>query len=215
MVTETKICGLSDPAALDAAVEHGADMVGFVFFPKSPRNVAIEDAAMLAARVPERVARVGLFVEPEDALLERVLESVPLSIIQLHGKETPARCQEVRGRFGRPVMKALGIAEAEDLEAAKAYEGPADRLLLDAKPPEGSDRPGGNAVAFDWTLLQDGRRPRVPWLLAGGLTPDNVATAIRRADAPGVDASSGIETGGPGRKDPEKIRRFLAAARRR
>jgi phosphoribosylanthranilate isomerase len=143
-----------------------------------------------------------------------VLAQVPLGLIQLQGTETPARCAAVRARFGRPVMKALGVAEAEDLEAAKAYEGPADRLLFDAKPPKGSDRPGGNATSFDWKLLAGGRRPTVPWLLAGGLTPDNVATAIRRAAAPGVDVSSGVETGAPGTKDPEKIRRFLEAARR-
>ncbi|MEQ8602775.1 MAG: phosphoribosylanthranilate isomerase [Marivibrio sp.] len=209
-----KICGLSDPAAVEAAVERGADMVGFVFFPKSPRNVAVEAAAALAARVPERVACVGLFVDPDDALLARVLDQVPLSIIQLHGKETPARCADVRARFGRPVMKALGVATAEDLAGAKAYEGPADRLLLDAKPPEGADRPGGNAAAFDWMILKDGRRPTIPWLLAGGLTPDNAASAVRLARPPGLDVSSGVETGGAGRKDPEKIRRFLEAARR-
>ncbi|MBP5858226.1 phosphoribosylanthranilate isomerase [Marivibrio halodurans] len=214
MRIEAKICGLSDPPSVEAAVKHGADMVGFVFFPRSPRDIAIDDATMLAARVPERVARVGLFVEPDDDLIARVLAAVPLTMIQLHGKESPARCQDLRGRFGLPIMKALGIAEAGDLEAAKAYEGPADRLLLDAKPPKDSDRPGGNAVAFDWTLPRDGRRPTIPWLLAGGLTPDNVGTAIRRADAPGVDTSSGVESGGPGRKDPEKIRRFLEAVRR-
>ena len=214
MGVHAKICGLREPAGLDAAIKHGADMVGFVFFPKSPRDVAISDAAMLASRVPAHVACVGLFVDPDDALLERVLAEVPLRIIQLHGQETPARCMDVRGRFNRPVMKALGIATAEDLEDARTYEGPADRLLLDAKPPKDAERPGGNAVAFDWLLLQSGRRPAIPWLLAGGLTPDNVANAITRAGAPGVDTSSGVETGGPGHKDPEKIKRFLQAVKR-
>lgn len=214
MTLTVKICGLSDAPAVAAAVTHGADMVGFVFFPKSPRNVAVEAAAALAARVPARIERVGLFVDPDDDLLARVLAQVPLSMIQLHGKESPARCAEVRGRFGLPVMKALGVADADDLAAAKAYEGPADRLLLDAKPPEGADRPGGNAAAFDWMILKDGRRPTIPWLLAGGLTPDNAASAVRLAQPPGLDVSSGVETGRSGEKDPEKIRRFLEAARR-
>ncbi len=212
MAVRIKICGLDRAEALDAAVAAGADMVGFVFFPKSPRDIGLDAAAALCARVPEGVERVGLLVDPDDALLDRVLSTVALDVIQLHGKEPPARVQAVRARAGLPVMKALGIATADDLAAAADYEDVADRLLLDAKAPPGADRPGGNAAAFDWTLLRKGRRPRRPWLLAGGLTPANAAEAVRVADAPGIDVSSGVESA-PGRKDSEKIRGLVAAIR--
>lgn len=206
-----KICGIRTPDALSAAVRYGADMVGFVFFPKSPRNVSVEEAAMLATRVPPHVVKVGLFVNPDDGLIERVLKQVPLDMLQLHGAEPPERAAELKDRTGRGIMKALPVRSSEDLEAAGVYSGVADMLLFDAKPPEDADRPGGNALAFDWTLLE-GRRFDLPWLLAGGLTPDNVAGAIRLTGAPGVDTSSGVEDA-PGVKNVEKIRRFVEAAR--
>lgn len=208
---KVKICGIRTPDALSAAVRYGADMVGFVFFPKSPRNVSVEEAAMLAARVPPHVVKVGLFVNPDDGLIERVLKQVPLDMLQLHGAEPPERAAELKDRTGRLIMKALPVRSSEDLDAAGVYSGVADMLLFDAKPPEDADRPGGNALAFDWTLLE-GRRFDLPWLLAGGLTPDNVAGAIRLTGAPGVDTSSGVEDG-PGVKNVEKIRRFVEAAR--
>lgn len=203
-----KICGLTEPAGMAAAVEAGADLVGFVFFPPSPRSLTPAQAAALA--VPG-AGRVGLFVDPSDALLEEVLAAVPLDVIQLHGEETPARCAEVRGRFGRPVMKALGIATRADLDALAAYAPAVDRFLLDAKAPPGATRPGGNAAAFDWSVVAGAEIPR-PWLLAGGLTPENVAEAIRVSGAPGVDVSSGVERA-KGVKDPARVAAFVRAAR--
>lgn len=210
-MAQVKICGLRDRAHVDAAARAGARYLGFVFFPKSPRAVTPAEAAGLGADVPPGVARVGLFVNPDGALLTDVLATAPLDLIQLHGAESPARVAEVKALTGLPVIKAVGIATSEDLGALWDYGLAADMLLIDAKPPPGADLPGGNGLAFDWRLLA-GRRPLKPWLLAGGLTPLNVAQAIRLTGAPGVDVSSGVETA-PGVKDAALIRDFIAAAK--
>lgn len=206
-----KICGLTDPRAVETAVEGGADFVGVVFFAKSPRAVSPERAAELLADVPKRIKRVGLFVDADDRLFNQVLTRVRLDILQLHGKEPPARVEELRATWGLPAMKAIGVSTAPDLENANAYLDVADRLMFDAKPPPGATRPGGNAVAFDWTLLA-GHKWKLPWMLAGGLTPRNVARAIRLSGARAVDVSSGVEKS-PGVKDPKKIRTFIRAAK--
>ena len=207
-----KICGLTEPEGLDAALEAGAAYVGFVFFPKSPRNLSPAEAAALAARVPPGVAKVGLFVDPDDAALDAALAAVPLDVIQLHGTETPGRAAEVKSRHGLPVMKAVGLRTRADLAALNEWTGAADQVLIDAKPPEGATLPGGNGLAFDWTLLSD-RRWFGPWMLAGGLTPGNVAAAMARTNARQVDVSSGVESA-PGTKDPALVRQFIAAASR-
>jgi len=208
---EIKICGLSDADAVEAAVNAGADWLGAVFFPPSPRAISAEDAAAFFDALPEDVGTVGLFVDPDDALLDHVLNHVRLDLIQLHGQESPERVDSIRLDFGLPVMKALGIAAPADLEATFAYADHADRLLLDAKPPPGADRPGGHATAFDWSILAGWRAP-LPWMLAGGLTPETVAEAIRATGALGVDVSSGVERA-KGVKDLELIDRFCAAVR--
>jgi phosphoribosylanthranilate isomerase len=208
---EIKICGLSDVDAVDAAVAAGADWLGAVFFPPSPRAVSAEDAAEFFDALPEGVGTVGLFVDPDDTLLDHVLNHVRLDMIQLHGQEPPDRIDAIRLEFGLPVMKALGVSTAADLEAARAYVDHADRLLLDAKPPPGADRPGGHATAFDWSILAGWKAP-LPWMLAGGLTPETVADAIRATGAPGVDVSSGVERA-RGVKDAALIDRFCAAVR--
>lgn len=209
-MTQVKICGLSQPAHIHAAVEAGARFLGFVFFPKSPRAVTPEVASDLAALVPVGVARVGLFVNPDDAWLAQVLAIVPLDIIQLHGAETPERVAQVKEQFGLPVMKAVGISGPDDLGQLTDYGLVADMLLVDAKPPKDADLPGGNGLAFDWRLLV-GRHWLCPWMLAGGLTPDNVAEAVRLTGAPVVDVSSGVESA-PGIKDSQLIADFVAAA---
>lgn len=209
-MAQVKICGLSQPAHVAVAAEAGARYVGFVFFPRSPRAVSPADAAALSAHVPVGVAQVGLFVDPSDDLLDQVLAQVPLDILQLHGHESPDRVQEVKSRFGLPVMKAVGIAAPEDLPQLTEYGLVADLLLVDAKPAPDAELPGGNGLAFDWRLLQ-GRRWLRPWLLAGGLSPENVAEAVRLTGAPGVDVSSGVEVA-PGRKDADLIRRFITSA---
>ncbi|HZF76650.1 MAG TPA: phosphoribosylanthranilate isomerase [Acetobacteraceae bacterium] len=210
-MTEVKVCGVNGPAAMEAAHRAGADLVGFVFFPRSPRAVSPADAAALSVAYPGGPGRVALLVDPSDAEIEGVLAALRPDVIQLHGEETPARCAEIRARFGLPVMKALGIATEGDLAALDAYAPAVDRFLLDAKPPPGASLPGGNAAAFDWGLLAGRRIPR-PWLLAGGLTPANVAGAVRVAGAPGVDVSSGVERA-RGVKDPALVEAFVAAAR--
>ncbi len=206
-----KICGIADPAALRAAAEGGADMVGFVFFPPSPRAVTPAAAAAISATHPGGPLRVGLFVNPAEETVAEVLAALPLDMLQLHGEETPARCAALRARFGVPVMKAMGVASAADLERLDEYAPVVDRFLLDAKAPPGASRPGGNAAPFDWTLTAGRVVPR-PWLLAGGLTPGNVAEAVVASGAPGVDVSSGVERAG-GVKDPARIAAFLRAAR--
>ncbi|MBB5516713.1 phosphoribosylanthranilate isomerase [Rubricella aquisinus] len=205
-----KICGLTTPEGVMAAANAGAAYVGFVFFEKSPRNLTIEAARALAVEVPLGVAKVGLFVNSDDAFLDAILAAVPLDMLQLHGSESPERVAELRARHGLPVMKAIGVRVADDLEAVDAYATVADQLLIDAKPAPGADLPGGNGLAFDWTLLQ-GRRWPVPWMLAGGLTPDNVARACNLTGARQVDVSSGVESA-PGVKDADLIAAFTRAA---
>ncbi len=205
-----KICGLTAAEHVAAAVDAGAAYLGFVFFPKSPRNVTVETAAALASRVPAGIAKVGLVVNPTDADLDRLLAAVPLDMLQLHGSETPERVAAIRAATGLPVMKAVGIANAEDLAKIDLYSDVADQILVDAKPPKNADLPGGNGLSFDWRLLAGRRYWRKPWMLAGGLTPRNVAEAVRMTGAAQVDVSSGVESA-PGVKDAERIRAFLAA----
>ena len=202
---EAKICGLSTPDTVDAAVEAGARFVGFVTYPRSPRHIDLETLRALGARVPKSVGRVGLFVDPDDALLEARLATGALDMLQLHGGETPERVVAIKARTGKPVMKAVKVATRADVERGiAAFASVADRLMFDAA--EGT-LPGGNARAFDWTILAGVAVP-VPWMLAGGLTPDNVAEAVRVSGAPGVDVSSGVESS-RGVKSIVLIRAFL------
>ena len=210
MSIEVKICGLTDAAAVKAAVEGGAAMCGFVFFPASPRNLTPKEAAELTKGVPEGVIRVGLTVDADDALLAEIALVAKVDMVQLHGAETLARTNEVRERFGLPVIKVLAVQGPDDLAAAKAYQGVADRLMFDAKPPEDASRPGGNARAFEWRVLKN-QTFALPWLLAGGLTAENLAEAVKTSGAVAVDVSSGVEDA-PGVKNVDKIRAFLAAA---
>lgn len=209
-MTDVKICGLRDPAHVDAAARAGARFAGFVFFARSPRAVSPSEAAMLGEHVPVGMARVGLFVDPDDTLLDATLSRAALDIIQLHGAETPARVAQIKDRTGLPVMKAVGVAGADDLPALTEFGLVADLLLVDAKAPRDAALPGGNGLAFDWRLLV-GRRWLRPWMLAGGLTAANVAEAVRLTAAPVVDVSSGVESA-PGVKDPDLIRDFVTAA---
>ncbi|GAA0302639.1 phosphoribosylanthranilate isomerase [Rhodovulum strictum] len=206
-----KICGLTDSAAVAAAVGAGAAYLGFVFFPKSPRHLEIEAARTLAAEVPPGIAKVALTVDADDSTLAAMLDRVPIDMLQLHGHESPARVAEIRARFGLPVIKAVGVADAGDLPGLAEYARVADQLLVDAKPPRDAVLPGGNGLSFDWRLIANRRWP-VPWMLAGGLTPENVAEAIRLTGARQVDVSSGVESA-PGVKDAALIARFVAAAR--
>ncbi|HIJ62614.1 MAG TPA: phosphoribosylanthranilate isomerase [Rhodospirillaceae bacterium] len=210
---KVKICGLTDEAGLEAAVVGGADLVGVVFFPPSPRHVSVARAAELLQFLPRDIQKVGLFVDPEDALLDQVMNNLRLDWFQFHGGETPERVEAVRQEYGMPVIKALPVAAPADLDAAVAYVEVADWLLFDAKPPAGADRPGGNAASFDWSMLK-GRRWPVPWMLAGGLTPANVAEAIAASGAKAVDVSSGVESA-PGVKDAALIADFVARAKQR
>ena len=212
MTPTVKICGLSTAAALDAALEAGADMVGFVFFPKSPRHIDWATAAALGRLAMGRATIAALSVDADDDTLKRIVEALAPDLMQLHGSETPARVKEIGALCARPTMKAIGVAAGADLDAAKAYEGVADILLIDAKPPKGAALPGGNGRPFDWSLTRD-FHARGPWLLSGGLDPDTVEAAIAASGARGVDVSSGVESA-PGVKDPAKIRAFVAAARR-
>jgi phosphoribosylanthranilate isomerase len=206
-----KICGLAAPEALDAALDVGADMVGFVFFPPSPRHLTLAAARTLGARVRGRAQKVALSVDADDALLQGIMEALQPDVLQLHGREPPERVASLRKRFGVPVMKAIAVAAAEDLAAVAAYADVADRLLFDARAPREATRPGGLGNVFDWRLLED-IRAGVPFMLSGGLEPANVAEALRITRAPGVDVSSGVERA-PGDKDPDKIRAFVRAAR--
>lgn len=205
-----KICGLSDPHMVAAAANAGARYVGFVFFDKSPRHLEIAKAASLAADVPFGVAKVALVVNADNAALDAICDAVPLDMLQLHGSESPARVGEIKARYGLPVMKAVGVAGESDLPALDTYAHVADQLLVDAKPQAGADLPGGNGLAFDWRLIA-GRRWSCPWMLAGGLTPQNVAEAIARTGARQVDVSSGVESA-PGVKDAALIASLVAAA---
>lgn len=210
MPTEIKICGLSEVESVDAALEAGADLVGFVFFARSPRNIAPERAAALAERARGRATIVALTVDAGTEALGEIVATVRPDLLQLHGSERPERVEAIRRDTGLPVMKAIGIASAADLDRVRDYP-LAETLLLDAKPPEGATRPGGNGAAFDWKLLKNFRDAR-PWLLSGGLDAANVAAALAATGAPGVDVSSGVESA-PGRKDPAMIRDFIAAVR--
>lgn len=204
-----KICGLRTPETVAAAVAAGAAYVGFVFFAKSPRHLTLAEAAPLALSVPSGVAKVALVVDADDAALDALTDAVPLDMLQLNGAETPTRVAAIKARYGLPVMKAIGVAEAGDLAQIDAFARVADQLLIDAKPPRGATRPGGNGAAFDWSLLA-GRRWTVPWMLAGGLNARNAAAAIAHSGARQLDLSSGVETA-PGLKDIGLIAAFLAA----
>jgi len=207
-----KICGLKTPEALDVALEAGADMVGFVFFPPSPRHVGLAAAAELGRRVGARARKVALIVDADDVLLKSITDALRPDLLQLHGAETPARVQAIKARFGLPVMKAIAVEARADLAAVKLYDTVADRLLFDARAPREATRPGGLGKPFDWHLLEE-LDLAVPYMLSGGLDPDNVAAALRITSAPGVDVSSGVERA-PGEKDHGKIRAFIRAARR-
>lgn len=206
-----KICGLTDPAAVAASAEAGARYVGFVFFPKSPRNLSFDHARALAADTPVGLAKVALTVNADDAFLDTLIAQVPLDFLQLHGSESPARVAEVKARYRLPVMKAIGVADARDLGQIDTFSAVADQLLIDAKPPTGADLPGGNGLSFDWRLLRDRKYWTRPWMLAGGLTPDNVAQAMSLTGARQVDVSSGVESA-PGVKDARMIADFVGAA---
>jgi phosphoribosylanthranilate isomerase len=211
-MTSVKICGLSTPEAVRAAVDGGAAYLGFVFFAASPRNIAPERAARLAAPFRGQARITALLVDPDDADLDRVVAALRPDLIQLHGRETPARAAAIAARTSLGVIKALPVAEAGDVDAAAGYDGLVEHLMFDAKPKSGADRPGGHGAAFDWGLIS-GRRFQRPHFLAGGLDPWNVAEAIGASGAPLVDVSSGVERGA-GLKDPGLISAFLAAARR-
>ena len=206
-----KICGLSTPDTLDAALEAGADMVGFVFFPRSPRNISLPAAHELRARVKDRAEVVALTVDADDIFLAGLVDVLRPDLLQLHGKEAPARVSAIRQRFSIPVMKVLPIETKADLGAVPLYTRVADRLMFDAKAPKDATRPGGLGKPFDWHLLE-GLDVSIPYLLAAGLTPANVAEALRVTRAPGVDVSSGVESA-PGVKDSDKIGAFIRAAR--
>ena len=205
-----KICGLRTPADIQAVADAGAAYAGFVFFEKSPRHVTLQQARDMAFAAPIGLAKVALTVDADDAALDQIIEAVPLDMLQLHGHETPDRVAEVRARYGLPVMKVLGVAGEEDLAQILDHSVVADQILIDAKAPKGAVLPGGNGVPFDWRLIA-GRRWPVPWMLAGGLTPQNVAEAIRLTGARQVDVSSGVESA-PGVKDAARIAAFVAAA---
>jgi phosphoribosylanthranilate isomerase len=207
-----KICGLKTPDALDAALDAGADLVGFVFFEPSPRHIVrYETARELSARVKGRAGKVALTVDADDAIFARIVESLKPDMLQLHGKETPQRVATLKAKFGMPVMKAIPVETKADLAAIANYTGIADRLLFDARAPREATRPGGLGTPFDWTLLKD-LDPGIPFMLSGGLDAGNVAEALAITRAPGVDVSSGVERA-PGEKDPEKIRAFIETAR--
>ncbi len=210
MPIQVKICGLSTPETLDAALMGGTSHVGFVFFSKSPRNVSLDQAAALAAQVPRNVKSVGLFVDPTPEDIDRVRAQVRLDVIQLHGDEHPALVSRVRMTSGLEVWKAVPVRTAKDLNIASKYRGAANLILYDAKPPEGADLPGGNGLRFDWELLRGHAHP-LPWALSGGLDAKNIAEAVRITGAPLLDVSSGVESA-PGVKDVDKIAAFLKAA---
>jgi len=211
MTLRVKFCGLTRPEDVAAAASAGAGYVGFVFFAKSPRNIDIDAARALALEVPPGIAKVALTVNADDAVLDAIVGEVPLDMLQLHGGESPERVAQVRARHGLPVMKAIGVADAADLGQIDTYAAVADQLLIDAKPPKGAELPGGNGLAFDWRLLQSRKYWTKPWMLAGGLTPENVAEAARLTGATQLDVSSGVESA-PGRKDAALIAAFGRAA---
>ena len=206
-----KICGISTLDDVRACAGAGANYMGLVFFEKSPRNITIPAARDLALAAPMGLAKVALVVNPSDAELDAIAGTVPLDMIQLHGRETPERVAEVKARYGLPVMKAVGIADANDLPKLESYFGVADQILVDAKPPKGGELPGGNGLSFDWRLIA-GRRWPCPWMLAGGLTPENVAEAVKMTGAKQVDVSSGVEDS-PGQKNAKLIQKFVQSSR--
>ncbi|MGB0735686.1 MAG: phosphoribosylanthranilate isomerase [Paracoccaceae bacterium] len=206
-----KICGISTVDDVRACAGAGANYMGLVFFEKSPRNITIPAARDLALAAPVGLAKVALVVNPSDAELDAIAGTVPLDMIQLHGRETPERVAEVKARYGLPVMKAVGIADANDLPKLESYFGVADQILVDAKPPKGGELPGGNGLSFDWRLIA-GRRWPCPWMLAGGLTPENVAEAVKMTGTKQVDVSSGVEDA-PGQKNAELIQKFVQSSR--
>ena len=210
MPTLVKICGLSSPETLLATIAAGADMAGFVFFEKSPRHIDLETARTLGALAQGRLSKVSLTVDAGDDALDEIVDALAPDMLQLHGAESPARVGAVKARFGLPVIKAIGVATAADLAAARAYEGVADVLLFDAKPAPDAAVPGGAGVSFDWDLLRNINTKN--WMLSGGLDPENVAEALRRTGAPAVDVSSGVERA-RGVKDSERIAAFVQAAR--
>ena len=211
MSCTVKICGLKSTDGIDAALAAGADMVGFVFFRPSPRSLSVKFAAELAARVPDNVIRVALSVDADDKLLESIIKQVGVDMMQFHGKESPERITEVRRRFDIPIIKALAISGPKDVADSQNYVPAADQLMFDAKPPKHATRPGGNAKAFDWTLIAN-KDWGLPWILAGGLTPENVAEAIVLSGAQSVDVSSGVEDAN-GNKDAQKIFAFIDAVK--
>ena len=211
MALTVKICGLKTPEALEVALESGADLVGFVFFPPSPRNIGLEAAKRLGAEVKGRAGKVALTVDANDETLGGIVDALRPDILQLHGDETPERVATVRSRFGVPVMKVLPISERSDLSPIREFANVADRLLFDARPPRDATRPGGLGRTFDWTLL-NGIDPKINFMLGGGLDASNVARALAITNAPGVDVSSGVERA-PGEKDLDKISDFIRAAR--
>lgn len=211
-MTTAKICGLSTPEAVKAALEGRASHIGFVFFPKSPRDIDPLTAGRLAMPARGKAKIVAVTVDPDDALLERLMETLRPDLIQVHGKETPARVRDIAVRSGAGVIKAVSVSTSVEIEAARAFEEVAEHLMFDAKPPKDSELPGGTGARFDWTLLK-GRRFDRPWFLAGGLDPWNVREAIEQSGAPRVDVSSGVERGA-GLKDPALIATFLDAVRR-
>lgn len=205
-----KICGVTTPADIAAVAKAGAAYVGFNFFPKSPRFVPPQAARPLTLAAPEGLCKVALVVDPDDAMLDALLATVPVDMLQLHGQEPPARVAQIKARHGLPVMKAIGVATERDLGSLLDYALVADQILIDAKPPTDAPLPGGNGVSFDWRLLV-GRKWLKPWMLAGGLTPDNVTEAVRLTGARQVDVASGVETA-PGVKDADRIAAFVQAA---
>jgi phosphoribosylanthranilate isomerase len=211
MPLSVKICGLKTPQALDVALDSGADMVGFVFFPPSPRHLGWEVARALGQRAQGRALKVALTVDANNQMFGDIVEALKPDMLQLHGSETPERVAVVRSLFGLPVMKALPIAERKDLSPTRQYAHVVDRLIFDARAPQDASRPGGLGKPFDWTLLKDVNL-EVPFMLSGGLDAGNVAEALRITRASGVDVSSGVERA-PGEKDPDKIRTFIRAAR--
>ena len=206
-----KICGLATVDDVRACADAGANYMGLVFFEKSPRNITLPAARELALAAPLGLAKVALVVNPSDAELDAITGTVPLDMLQLHGRETPERVAEVKARYGLPVMKAVGIADEDDLPKLESYFGVADQILVDAKPPKGGELPGGNGLSFDWRLIA-GRRWPCPWMLAGGLTPENVAEAVTMTGAKQVDVSSGVEDA-PGQKNAELIQKFVQSSR--
>lgn len=206
-----KICGLATVDDVRACADAGANYMGLVFFEKSPRNITIPAARGLALAAPMGLAKVALVVNPSDAELDAITGTVPLDMLQLHGRETPERVAEVKAHYGLPVMKAVGIADGDDLPKLESYFGVADQILVDAKPPKGGELPGGNGLSFDWRLIA-GRRWPCPWMLAGGLTAENVAEAVKMTGAKQVDVSSGVEDA-PGLKNAELIQKFVQSSR--